>query len=191
MRKRGVLVLAGGLLGVFASSLLYTRIQAERAIDPEYHPRPDRAPAAQQAAGGLVIREALTAAPQPDLQVEPARPEDIPRSKPIVYRSRLPVLQTLSSSITNSAGDGSVVRTWIVRARFKYPLVRIEERLSAAGEPLAEREMVADHVLVQLQEGASAEDLQAVLAHQGRFEAHIRKAIQSPGLYLVAFDGTD
>jgi hypothetical protein len=107
------------------------------------------------------------------------------------FHSPLSVLETLISVDGPQAGDGSRTRTQIVRTHFKYPLIRIEERVSATGDPLAGREMVADHVLVQLQQGATLADLQDVLSRQAGFTAYVRRAASTPGLYLVAFDGMD
>lgn len=101
------------------------------------------------------------------------------------------VLETLLTTDAPVASDGSHYRTRIVRTRFKYPLVRIEARVSASGQTLSQREMVADHVLVQLQAGATRQDLEEVLSHQTGFRAYVRYAAHTPGLFLVAFDGTD
>src|SRR6185295_9971937 len=66
------------------------------------------------------------------------------------FKTPFKILETLLTRDAPPNSDGSHVRTQIVRTVFKYPLLRIEERVSADGSLLGTREMVADHVLVQL-----------------------------------------
>jgi hypothetical protein len=193
--NQAIAALAGtGLL--VAGALLYSQpesVPPESGLGLDAHARaiaPKRA-----------IREALTARPaeaQPASAVgrvpaaiapQPAAATGQGYTRP--FRSSVPILEKLRSSDSPAGSDGSVDRTEIVRARFKYPLIRIEERISPSGVLLGQREMVADHVLVQLQTGATRDDLEEVLSRQIGFTAYIRYAARTPGLYLVAFDGTD
>jgi hypothetical protein len=148
------------------------------------------------------IREAQMAPPEQQGVVPAAATARNPASAPVPatargtrfrksFKSPLSVLETLLTNDMPAASDGSHLRTQIVRTHFKYPLVRIEAQVSPSGDLIAEREMVADHVLVQLQAGATRQDLEEVLAHQTGFTAYVRYAAHTPGLFLVAFDGTD
>lgn len=153
--------------------------------------------------GKRVIHEALMARPPARVAPAIAHPgatERGPASAPdpvsakrfrTPFRSPLSVLETLFTTVTPAGSDGSSNRTQIVRARFKYPLIRIEETLSPAGDSVYRQEMVADHVLVQLQSGATRGDLEELLQRQSGFTAYVRFAARTPGLFLVAFDGTD
>jgi len=82
---------------------------------------------------------------------------------------------------------GRFKRVRILATDFKYPYIRVEEefvRDPDTGEErlVSRREMVADHVLVKLREGATEADLKEL---NRKFGAGIRKKMFSPGLYLV------
>jgi len=105
-------------------------------------------------------------------------------------RIRIAVIDTLLTRERPVGSDGTVDHTEIVRTAFKYPLIRVDQRISASGSLLSQQEMVADHVVVQLQEGETQSDLEQVLSRQP-FTAYVRHAAHTPGLFLVAFDGSD
>jgi hypothetical protein len=146
------------------------------------------------------IREAQMAPPGEQSKNEPAARNRGPASTEAAhavgalrrpFRAPFKVLETLLTRDAPAGADGSHFRTQIVRTGFKYPLIRIEERVSADGRLLGEREMVADHVLVKLQDGATRGDLEDVLSRQTGSTVAIRRAAHTPGLFLVSFDGLD
>jgi hypothetical protein len=145
-----------------------------------------------------VIREAQMAPPE-EVQTTAAAAERNPSSvRERVgsgfrrsLRRTIPVLETLLTIDAPTRSDGSRYRTQIVRTEFKYPLIRVETQISASGEAISTRQMVADHVLVKLQDGSSQKDLEDILSRQRAGSVYIRKAAHTPGLFLVAFDGTD
>jgi len=82
--------------------------------------------------------------------------------------------------------DGRTVRETIVHrpaAKYPYRLVtQASARAPGAARPPAS-EVVADHVIVKLRDGASREDL---ARHAARTGAWIRRDLKLPGFYLVA-----
>jgi len=86
-----------------------------------------------------------------------------------------------------------VRRVQLVHADFKYPLLRVEQTIavdpvSGEEEVLSTREMVADHILVQLKDDSSVDDLQAL---NTKFGAKVRKKMSTPGLHVIAFAAPD
>ena len=88
---------------------------------------------------------------------------------------------------------GRFRRVSLVKAEFKYPLLRVVSSVRPDPHTGTEREeteavMVADHILVKLGAGATEDDLRALNRRTG---ATLRKALHTPGLYLVAFGPPD
>lgn len=93
----------------------------------------------------------------------------------------------LEQRITSMAPDRKK-RTLLIRAEGKYPFRRVEETLvkneNADTYTISSRtEMVADHVLVKLQEGKNEDDLQAVLKNYG---VSVLRKLSLPGHYIVS-----
>ncbi|MBN1556927.1 MAG: S8 family serine peptidase, partial [Lentisphaerae bacterium] len=85
-----------------------------------------------------------------------------------------------------ATGHTRVVR--LLRTDFTYPLIRHERVLApnpTGGPPRVVREQwaVADHFMVTLRPDAGRADLEALNRARG---LHIRRALHTPGLYLVA-----
>lgn len=85
--------------------------------------------------------------------------------------------------------QGRIRRVKLVETDFKYPFVRVEEIVEADPatgiEKVLRREaMVGDHIIVKLQPGVTAEQLEALNKKHG---AKIRKKMHSEGTYLLAF----
>ncbi len=100
--------------------------------------------------------------------------------------------ETLEERETALDGE-SVRRVRIVRTDMKYPLVRVEEKVTRDGATGKETativsEMVADHVLVRLRPGVTEDDLLALNARHG---TTIRKKMYAEGHYLVQAQGCD
>ena len=98
----------------------------------------------------------------------------------------MPVLASRDEIV--SAPGNLIRRIRVVKANFKYPLWRVEEILSvdrASGTeiPVGRSMMVADHVLVRLQQNIGVARLEALSTQCG---AHIRAALHKPGCYLVS-----
>jgi len=85
--------------------------------------------------------------------------------------------------------EHGVRRVSLIRnGEMKYPYIRVEETVRtdpAAGVPRLAgiQAMVGDHVVVRLREGVEEAALVAAVNRSGY---HLRKKLQSPGLYLVA-----
>jgi hypothetical protein len=195
--KKSFIAICAGIVLVIGAALLLSRPGREGA---EAASTAAARAAAESARAAAMAQAATASAGSQTGERSPASIADAPLVRPDeealraqgkFHRSVLRVFETLVTTESAPFRDGSHIRTQIVRARFKYPLVRIEERIAPSGEALAKREMVADHVIVQLQDGATVADLQSVLDRQGSFSAQIRKAVESRGLFLVAFDGVD
>lgn len=101
---------------------------------------------------------------------------------------------TLDSQTTPVPAATNLTRiTTIIRSDFKYPLLRIEElrrRDSSVTHPvvIGRNIMVADHVLVRTRPNVSAPSLRSLCS---RHNIRIRKALASPGYYLLATSSTD
>ncbi|HEX3134654.1 MAG TPA: S8 family serine peptidase, partial [Planctomycetota bacterium] len=78
---------------------------------------------------------------------------------------------------------GQVRRQRLVRQGGKYPLIRIEERV-VAGQVVARREMVGDHLLVS---AAPGKDEAAVAAMAERLGMTVRRHLPQSSTYLLAF----
>jgi hypothetical protein len=82
-------------------------------------------------------------------------------------------------------------RRRIVRTDGKYPLVYVEDLVRVDPDDGTEnvhvqKEMVADHIVVKLQEGATEADLAALNARHGG-EVRRKLRVPGPGTYLIAF----
>jgi hypothetical protein len=83
--------------------------------------------------------------------------------------------------------SGEMVHIKIVKADFKYPLLRVENVVQKDPETGAQsikshQVMVADHVMVKVMTGIRADELDAALAPMG---AKIRRRIPNSDLYLI------
>lgn len=85
-------------------------------------------------------------------------------------------------------GRGELIATKVVRADFKYPFIRIQEKLHEAAAPAttaAQRAfMVADHVSLKLQPGVGPERLSELAEAQGYT---VRKLYRGSSHALVSF----
>jgi subtilisin family serine protease len=136
--------------------------------EPSSAPAPVNAPTARVAAPAATDGTAATAADEDRLGAE--------------------TVVTVVESAPEA--DGQTTRTTIVRADFKYPLVRIEERVApaAAGRPArvtSHLAMVADHLLVRVPVGQTEQTLGAAVAAVG---CSVRSFRPASHLALVAFD---
>jgi len=90
--------------------------------------------------------------------------------------------------------QGVSTRIRVLETDFKYPYIRTVERRHAGGDAAARgtggsREvMVADHVLVQKSPQISQAAFLAAIESVG---AKILRAVNSEGLYLIGFDGSE
>ena len=87
--------------------------------------------------------------------------------------------------------NGRYTERRLVRAEFKYPLVRIEEdyvpgSTDTGDTRVATRAFIADHIVVQLRPGKTQADLDALLNGTGY---SLRKALGPRGPYLVEVSG--
>ena len=88
---------------------------------------------------------------------------------------------------------GRTTRVQLVQIDSKYPLTRIEEDVvddAASGEAIvvSRREMVADHIIVQLRPGMDEGRLARLNRATG---GSVRRRLRAPGLYLVRFPDPD
>jgi subtilisin family serine protease len=84
--------------------------------------------------------------------------------------------------------DGRVKRVQIIKADFKYPFIRVEERLTrdpGSGAESVEPQavaMAADHVIAKLRPGRTREELETAAS---AFGLTVLKAMRAPDTYLV------
>lgn len=95
----------------------------------------------------------------------------------------------LSMEETTVDAGRTIRRHRLIRTEFKYPLLQVEdtlERTPPTGREtiVAQRAMVADHIMVKLRPGVGEADLRAFAR---TCQGHIRRKLHTPGLYLVAF----
>lgn len=96
--------------------------------------------------------------------------------------------EAIASEETALGPEGVVTRTRIVKtSHFKYPMLRIEEKVrpAAGSEPeqvLSQKAVVADHIVVKMKPEATEAELKALVAEYG---GRIRKKMYTPGVYLV------
>jgi subtilisin family serine protease len=92
----------------------------------------------------------------------------------------------VTSKDTAPGFDGIFHHVTVYHTNMADPWVRVDQTLSrqANGQDIITREdaEVADHVLVQLQQGHSEQDLQTALAGSG---GTISRSLSAPGLYVV------
>jgi len=101
-------------------------------------------------------------------------PLDQPTKEEVQRFSKAKVTQAAEVA---GPGPGQLTRVRILETDFKYPYLRTEEIIDATtGQVLGREEMVADHVLVTLQQG---EDPAALLANLNLAEATLEAV--SPG----------
>ncbi|MBB5032539.1 Ig-like domain-containing protein [Prosthecobacter vanneervenii] len=82
---------------------------------------------------------------------------------------------------------GNYTRKRVVEAKFKYPYLRVEESwkrdpTTGTDTMLDQKIMVADHFLMTLKDGVTAEELQAVLQSLG---GKVRRHVPNSQVYLV------
>src|SRR6266851_10146522 len=100
-----------------------------------------------------------------------------PRSGPAASHgwppsSLLTNVQVVAARETSPDAQGRFIRTRLVKASFKYPLVRVEETLTTDAATGAETvlhriEMVGDHIMVKLRPGVTEQDLTALTGRLG------------------------
>ena len=101
--------------------------------------------------------------------------------------------RVLATRTTKADAQGRFERVTIEEADFKYPLRRVREVLQRddpGGHTRTVRRvaMVADHILVKLQPGATEASLRQLCAQHG---AAIRRRSRVSGLYLVSLGAAD
>jgi subtilisin family serine protease len=106
-------------------------------------------------------------------------PLDRPTAEELV---RFPGAKVLDGTEVAGPGPGQVTRVRILETDFKYPHLRTEEIIDeTTGQVLSREEMVADHVLVTLQQG---EDPAALLANLNLTEATMEAVSPDPAVPL-------
>ncbi len=106
-------------------------------------------------------------------------PVDQPTEEELQRFPRAKVTQAVEVA---GPGSGQLTRVRILETDFKYPYLRIEEIIDEnTGQVLGREEMVADHVLVTLQEG---EDPAALLANLNLAEATLEAVSPDPAVPL-------
>jgi len=123
----------------------------------------------------------------------PQKPVASGKSRPVRHTERCRVLEVLQVRETSPDANARYRRTRLVRADFEYPLLRIDELVSA--DPATSQEsvletriLVADHVMVKLANNASGADLEAL---NKLHNANVRKKMLAPRAYLVSFQDVD
>ncbi len=159
---------------VVGAALLSTVVLMDPGSSPSV-PGTSRGPAVASAPSGR------DASPAPPPAVSPHVIEGWPDSTIVARKETL------------SEGGTTLERVTVVKSAFKYPYVRIVEKvdrdLAQGAERVVHRtEMVADHVVVRLNPGASTADLEAVVqAHGGR----VLRKLRAAGIYLVGLPEHD
>lgn len=154
-------------------------------------------PPTQRRPSAVQVSEAKTTSPTPlqkkipvpDRASEEAQ-SGVPSTSPRDPYAHLPVL---SSKETPIGRDGTFSRIRVVRSELKYPLIRVEERFirdaNSGEDQLTQRiAMVADHLLLRLEDGYTEKDLESLSEQLGM---KIRKSMPASRLYLIAFEGSD
>jgi len=159
-------------------------VRARAAVEPA--PRPHTGPPARPAPLART-----TVAPLPDIAAEaeavgePAAPVLPDPADPFSEA------QLVAMAETSPTADGRWTRTRVVRTSMRWPLVRIEERLTGdrRGARVLDRvEMVADHLLVRISREQRADALATLVAPLG---GSVRRLLPASRLALIAFDGND
>ncbi|OVE75658.1 hypothetical protein BVX97_03940, partial [bacterium E08(2017)] len=88
---------------------------------------------------------------------------------------------------------GHITRVKLLRTQSKYPLVRVEEKISVDSSTrretvISHTAMIADHIVVRLKPGQTEDNLRALNLKHG---ADIRKDMGKRSTYLVEFTGAD
>ncbi|MFH0879662.1 MAG: S8 family peptidase, partial [Lentisphaerota bacterium] len=136
----------------------------------------------------------MAAVPTPSLQPVAGNPAQPPRPAPQQDRRQIQsFVQTKAvlESVDQAVSGDRIRRISVVDSDFKYRYVRMEEiykrdPANGAETLLDRRAMVADHVIVKLQAGASDRQLAQMTAKYG---ARIRKKMMAPDMYLVELEG--
>lgn len=96
---------------------------------------------------------------------------------------RFPGAKVVSSAEVGGPGAGQVTRVRILETDFKYPYLRTEEVVDqASGQVISREEMVANHVLVTLQDG---EDPGALIAALGGTDIQLERVSPDAPLYRL------
>lgn len=158
---------------------------------------PDASPDSDQSGGQKSPRQERRAAPaSPSVKkeatsgvragasVRPAGTETGPRGP----EDRYSMAEVLDMRVVTDPKNPLLrTRFRLVRTDFKYPLVRVEDRLQLpkeGGEPrlMHQSAMVADHVLVKLNPGFTKTDLLTVIQPMG---GRVRKELPASKVYLI------
>ncbi len=102
-------------------------------------------------------------------------------------KDRFPHADVVEMRESDPDNEGRITRTRLVRTNFKYPLIRVEERvqtddLAEQEEIISQQSMVADHVMVRVQPGVGEIELSEMVGQHGYV---IRKKMYAPDMYLV------
>lgn len=124
----------------------------------------------------------MPVAPEPAVtRTIPVRPSPLEKASDEELR-RFPGAKVLDAVEVAGPGPGQVTRVRILETDFKYPHLRTEEIVDeTTGQVLGREEMVADHVLVTLQQG---EDPAALLANLNLTDATIEAVSPDPAVPL-------
>ena len=127
-------------------------------------------------------REKQTFVPEPAVtRTVPVKPSPLDKASDEETR-RFPGAKVLEATEVAGPDPGQVTRVRILETDFKYPHVRTEEVIDqASGLVISREEMVADHVLVTLQEG---EDPAALLARLDLPTASLEAVSPDPSVPL-------
>lgn len=182
MRIRQRLAVAGALIGVALLIGWEWRLghAGKPGVTPHQAHTPPLSPATPSAPTTLAPTNGATAA------VVPQAPLPAPTAQVADPTASLPVIA--SKDVSDPALPGLVRRIRIVKANFKYPLLRVEEVVrpggtGQAGTLLSRNIMVADHVMVRLNADADLGKLQSLVNTLG---LTVRKNMKMPGCYLVS-----
>lgn len=126
---------------------------------------------------------------------------EIPLEVAQTYRPRpkkiFPEGQVVTSVETKPNDKGFFLKVSVMKTDFKYPLIRVAQAWyidpsknndAGSAEFVAESAMVADHFMLQLNEDAPADEVEAFLKDQG---AYVRDAHLESSMLLIGFDGVD
>lgn len=105
-------------------------------------------------------------------------------------RHPFPNAQVLETRETAPDAQQQVRRVKLLRTDFKYPLIRVEERVirdSVGRERVVDGPtMVANHILVSVRPGGTQADLNTIA---GRLGGKVIEAVHKPDVFLVELPG--
>lgn len=146
-------------------------------------------------AGARAILNAMPDAENtPSLNVvAPKTPPALEAAADFPTTDRFAQYPIVSQVETAADPNGNYTRIRIVRTDMKYPLIRVvqnrQKNFSTGDDRIVQQiAMVADHALIRMQDGVTAEDLQAQFESMG---LRIRRRVARGKAALIEFDATD